>query len=1718
MVAAVLAILSALATGFYVMMLMETKSATRYSDSVRADFVAKAGIQYGIGALHTQAFKKTEDASSPWYQFDYLRGASKRISYPDSPLLHDGIDNDADGEIDNAEEALTDPTKALGYTSALSASADKDSDRFALNIADAAGRININAGDNLAVILDNLCRAIGPPLVAANLDAIQPRRWAVEADPGDAMVPLYSNALNAVDTSANINLYYTLTNTAGAVTSIPGLLKPPGRPKRGNDGVAIYGDGYAIAGYRARYGSFKNPEDIKHALTYVERNGNDIPDNPLEQLEIEVKYAAICDHITINSWVDTNTVCVGKFEWVQVPTSSGSGSSSKTIAIDRDKSWVIDDPVNDPLNLRGSLRGCYLSIMNGHGAGQLRRIRTNGIDWIEVENGFAVVPGPISSYMIIANEEAMLMDVDGNPVSYSYPDNPPPPGTLTFPRTNADGTLVRNPKMDYSRHPLCIHRAPVNVNTATDKVLVALLLGLNIQHGHPLALGTDTDVEELRPNHPGKEWKKEDAHKVMPYLLTPRGLKRIPAASGKPILNRSWGNGVDQVVPPPAVYDVRYLNNYDTLGAPNFVAASSVPGLMTEAHELAYRIIMARQADRLNPTLKYIDVKTGGPTASATGATGLPNPPRGPFRSYDDLYCKVIKPFDDARFLNGTVAGVSHAAKISNLLMANFNSNTDILKFNPNIEWIDRWGRNFTEMEPLMVYTNNQAWGGISTTDVPASDVIDANSVPLYTAVRDPNATGWAGGNVPPPTSGQKNAAGAYITGAYITRSFRYKSDELIDKTDLNRSTTEFSFDSNGVFEIVSTGQVAKTGQVLAERKYVALVKVYDVWRESTQQQFVQGTISRAVGDLGSSSSGQLARDASGLVERKGLVTLPEPLLPLKARIADEVRGVTASTKPVPNKETVSALVAGTADPLDAFGKPRKNPYDGGANPIDVPEVLANRVLPARWDGQIVLATNTSGYDPNTAGDDDTFLASFDGDLDTATCKGNGREQAKWPYAAIPDGSGSYLYTMSNAKRPDGTPVSGAELRCVQGVGLLGVLFDNLIASDPGIPLVDGITPFNTAAQMNQARWVYPFLGISTCLMPLKLFGADGPERPSYWNNVTVRMGSLRTDGAYLSAPGVSGNTATVKYMYSPDPANRRNKLNFEPNSLTGNVISMWAKSTWHHDDMRTHELFNPGNVARTNQCTAYFFQKTGQYKWCSQSEGGLGHCGNRRDINDLSALMAYEDGSGWGSAIHGGYGSSNVKLRVDESPGFRVQPFRWSYIGYRAHYKTNVRVPDSPTSSRYTTGPRGHVTAGSPADWQDPQAAVCIQHYIRPFIDTELFPEVESNWSAGINSNGLRLRWGYKGWEPWSYTPGGGNCTVGMSRDVIGGPTSTAQPNPTQGGRYGEGQDAKWAWAEPYGQVAKDPDRPAYSPKTFGMNNLNFGNPSYNTPYNGSSTQLYWHYRNMPEDGTYAVIDELKISNKERILIDAGSTPAGWASDRVSREMQTSRYYLPPNPNTRQLPSAGGPPTFTSQTLLQSLKGINTATVPQNVAVVRVSWNVFTPRFMCEYKVPGNFSRTENLTRYNGPNPIPFKGPFDYVKYNDDNDISHYSVNRPAPWAYPAGLAHAGRGVEVELIAVDPGATQAALDAAPKLDSKTFTDPSAVNSLGTPTVPVTCLTSKLRYRVRFMTPVDPLVDPAGGAGADPARHYLLDTPVFDDISITYVMAPRILAFREVTE
>jgi len=1640
MVAGVLAILAALSTSFYTLMLSQTKSAARYSDSVRAELMARAGIEDAVGRLRQQAFEKTEDSSDPWFTVDFLNGARKKISFSDR--AHNMMDDDGDGKVDNAEES------SMSYSGVLGNTAGRQSDRFVLSITDAASRININAGDNLAVILDNLCRVVGPPLVAAELDAIQPRRWSVEVNGGDPVQALFQNDKNTDDTDANRDVYYTLFDDKGAKST-----DGTGRPQTRSDGTALYGDGYAIAGYRARHGRFHRIEDVKNALSFVKQNtGNKETDRQLEEMERDVKFQALRDFITIDSWTDTNTVCVGKFEW------TANDTSNTGIAIDRDKSWIpsVNDKgvaYDDPQNTRGSLQGCYVSIINGHGAGQLRKIIENGVDWIRIENGWTettsgtLTPGPISSYMIVAREDA-------NPDPYD-PNNGLQPDELDF---EPAGKLKDHPDIDYRRFPLCIHRAPVNVNTASDKVLAALLLGINVQHGHPMAIGTDSDLNKISPNPaiPGlmnslrtsaysatapavlnagvaaDYWKVPDGVlQLESYLLTPKGLKRVPGSAGKPALDRPvpWATGENEKF-------AYFTNNGQLSLAGDFVPGvdgngNAVSGAISEAHELAYRIIRARE--------RKLDAATGKPTKfsdpdpiTADADTGFNGYERGPLKSWDDFYFRVVKPWDDQRFLAGlpdsTLPGrstIPNSGKpgvtegrgktsVARMIMAHFNSNTNILKFNPGIEWIDRWGRNFTEMEPVMIFKGTG---------------------PDWTAQQ------WA----------QSRPAGA-PKGSYFIRSLRYKSDEMIDKTDMNRSTTELCFDSGGVYEIISTGQVMKRGELLAERRVEALVKVYDVWRESTQRQFVRGTISKAArgnvnkiktAEAGYTDSGRVARDSRNQTESLALDTLPEPLVPLKYRI----------------KAKGGALEDNVATgAFDALGRPKD---------YEVPDVVQNRVMPAAYDGQIVLATNTGEFQRDAA-DKDSFLASFDGDLDTGTAIGNGREQSKTP--------------------------ANSKMRVVDTIGLLGILNDTEVDLDP-----DDYPVFVVSAAQNVS------------MAGMKSIDTDpitGATRSAYWSNLSVRMGDLRAEGVFLGAMGTALKDGTLKYLYDgveaidsksgyKGPPATPGK-NYDPGHADGCTISVWFKPNWHAQDNREHEFFNGSSLGNTSDARYNALYKSGRYSF-SKPTGVAGGNGSS-DVWERNNCLWFgtEDGSRAGGSpndddlmnfLHGG--TNQVKVAnlppTDGSaprpnvvtPAYTAQPFRWANTGARWKYKVATKVGGVAPYTGTTQFGYWHGRGAT-----DPFSVDLVTNVARPSISTQRDPEGE--------------------WKPdyyWIHTQ------VAMKDDKSGAYNGMMQ------GCDLRGQPASY---RTLGNKTVDHPNPKFMQGCFTVNNVN-------------ESQTSWIYRSTPTDGTYAVIDELRISKKE------------WESDRIAAEQTRSRYYLPKNPESR-----ADCPTFMSQTLLSSQRGIDSMSDGDSVTLVRVNWTAFTPRFMHEYKMPGKYQRREVVGEANAVRTItsPFKGPFDYSQYN--YDVGYDAFNG---WKHPSNNAlkpelgvermppevgkpsHYTQGIEVEVMDDDKpinGFTRLETEAAKP--ATTFTNPDAINSFsdagGNNAKRVTA--GRLRYLVRFRYPVHEKVDPqalgvcksdeTGRLTVNPDEQYMLDTPVFDDISITYMMRPRVLAYRVALE
>jgi Tfp pilus assembly protein PilX len=84
-------------------------------------------------------------------------------------------------------------------------------------------------------------------------------------------------------------------------------------------------------------------------------------------------------------------------------------------------------------------------------------------------------------------------------------------------------------------------------------------------------------------------------------------------------------------------------------------------------------------------------------------------------------------------------------------------------------------------------------------------------------------------------------------TGKYVIDMNKNGSADAADK-GLTVSTTEFSFNSGGYYTLNATGQALDTaGATVGADNVEAVIKIYDVWRQTTQNQFSQGTLSDTV-------------------------------------------------------------------------------------------------------------------------------------------------------------------------------------------------------------------------------------------------------------------------------------------------------------------------------------------------------------------------------------------------------------------------------------------------------------------------------------------------------------------------------------------------------------------------------------------------------------------------------------------------------------------------------------------------------------------------------------------------------------------------------------------------------------------------------------------------------------------------------------------------------
>ena len=1713
----VLGVISVMGLAFATVMRLEARAARNYTEAVRAEFVARAGIEDAIGRLRVMAREGAEAAfkdgvPADWYTWRGTAGGAYKVSFG-AMKGSNWLDDDEDGSIDGDDTDADDNEKGeCGYTDGLG-----ENSFYTLRVEDAASKINVNVGDNLGTILDNLCRVIGPPLRAADQRALVPK-WFSDI----GIYRSYGSGNRNIDDRIGVyDLFYRLGPDERPICeSISGA-------GYGNF-QAIYGDGYAIAGWRSRHGEFTSLEDVRNALTWIERGDGDgdgddpdndgqvepEPDMPEEQLEIEAKFAALKPYITIDSWSDTDQVGYGKFEQVRI-------AGGKAIELtDRNACWNIKRnpqsagwiPTTNDVDgqpYAGELQGCYVAIINGVGQGQIKTIAANTADTIILSDSYRdgsemrVPPNQHSSYIIIGK--------DG------------------FTNTNWREQLKL-----YARQPLSFHRSPVNINTASDKVLTALLMGLQTDWGLPGYYMQGIPDDQTGIITRGGQHYFADALWQCPSIV----------AIGRDNCNAFLTFNVP--CPNDSLFEYRDPSQ-DLHGHPGGAAPycffcsfgrlrdvtlrssrlTYVPTYVNEAHYLAWQILKEREQT------EALDLARIDPDTKMCMANGY-----GSFRGWDDVFYRVFYPHERAlklelhyetttwvrkpKFVTGA-ASIAAAQNlqtnshpgIARLCMANFNSNTGLLKFQPNLEYIDRWGPNFTDLY------------------LPRPDLMKKQWDPLTQ------------------------------TGSDV--KLRIRPGELLDKSDLNVGTTEFCFDSAGVYDIQSVGRVYdRSKSVTAERKLRALVKIYDVWRESTQREFVCGEISTAgqadpantlrkvpnssnEQRVGSVAVDKFAADedtgaiTTGPAERKALTTLPEALAPKSMVLGHGIYTKTA------------ALALGATS---GFGEyvPRHLDPDTGAL-VDGPGVQ-----PAGYDGQIVLATNqfVTGADAAAAvgGLDNTedlyMFIGFTGGGAADYARGN-----PLPQIQEDEGTGVKYFPLDlvsvlgivNDELFDVKPSYNEAGMCIEGEGRGGDLRpDGMYLGVVGQEVLDGSFEYLTEqnfkhldSDVYSEQTTDSWLTEGTYCMWIK---------PS-WHHGTVMPASLPIDYDPWAAGFVEANHAAVDgdlqrgchvlmRNYAIDKTgNRALSSSWDSLFQRGDTGSTKYTTGIAYDaigyvrDRFEHELFSATAPVANNQTWgshAFRFDKAGD---CFNSNTDLdskigmncedGNLYNGLGLQEFGGLhMGFEyefDGHEVETWLPGMLSPTHASgdgppLLNPGRPYYQMCPFRWFFIGatwnYYAEPRPTINIDCTPVgtpSTDYVVGdhekhgqPREYeVWHGNPDGTDKNREEITVAHMgavllARGFVDTmRTWKRAEEISFVADDPNRYDL-------EDWAY--------------------------------------------EQYGSMYHADFYPLKSPivnDVWGVNRAGGRSNAWDDAGGGSMYQRHF-------SGTYATVDDIRIH--------------GWknAADRdqylwpqTTRE-RIGRYHLPidPSGSTGSIPgqiAREKEPSFTSQSLYMSESRQNhTFEIGEDEAeieVCTVRWTAFTPYFCVDKVDSAAWMESNNewrfhydwyfrdpygtsrfvATKRNSASPAQVRlfwktgqGKLAQIPSQTiRDDISTYGV---------ASRMSSQRGCKVKVQArnstggltwfpeekglfyeyPEGGYEDAAVGCTEDGWQQILVDPATGEH-------PKCQPRDVKYKVFFRLSMKEYTEGLQNAGA-----VLLDTPVFDDITITYMRRPKVLEWRDVSE
>jgi hypothetical protein len=558
------------------------------------------------------------------------------------------------------------------------------------------------------------------------------------------------------------------------------------------------------------------------------------------------------------------------------------------------------------------------------------------------------------------------------------------------------------------------------------------------------------------------------------------------------------------------------------------------------------------------------------------------------------------------------------------------------------------------------------------------------------------------------------------------------------------------------------------------------------------------------------------------------------------------------------------------------------------------------------------------------------------------------------------------------------------------------------------------------------------------------------------------------------------------------------------------------------------HEFFNMGDPGTDMGAKALTFRKNGDWQ---NTMGDMDEC------LGWGAGDLLDGGSGYGTWSYAGPGSGSSPVSAlhfelepegndfiswmpgwlypDSRPSYQMCPFRWFFVGvswnqdYTGGFPASQIPSSSKASERQAHGMRWHApnrtfSGGQPTEPMIEERRV-VPDNPDPYTFDQHWNKVDDGaimpWNQGSHKDRTRTmnlllvasgRMFCDTMRTWERMPSLTLNDDGTTNDwsmIDSSLPGAVDPVFPQGHLHLSGGTVSVNWDG----VASPPSFSGYDLEDWAFENygtryFNWGSGSVNKSWpigvRGDPTFGQGFGINRPVDaagghvyrrlysGTYATIDEFCVEDWRDITTHSGFR---WPYER----RHIGRYYYG---------TGGGAARFTSQSLyeseaMQSYSFANAEEGNEEIELGTVRWTVFTPYFCLD--LPG-LGRSD-----------PFEFPYDEYFADPHGSSRHESTHR----TNPNRLAHkhvresSQRGVKVYVAGYefeDPEAWAPVLDGAGPEHLRTTA-------------------SDLRYEVVFDLPEALANKHTRGA-------ILLDTPVFDDITITYMRRPRVLQWREVSE